>query len=406
MCSNGICEDDFKLGEIMKIFQINTVYNSASTGRIAADIKHALEAEGHECFVAYGRGNSDEKNTECVSNKLDLYSHVFLTRATDKTGMFSKKSTKRTIELIEEFGPDVIHLHNIHGYYLDYRMLFEFLAAYNKPIVWTLHDCWPYTGHCAYYDMAGCEKWKTGCHKCPALEQYPKAFVDNSKVKYETKKKYFNLVEKMVFVTPSKWLGNEVKKSFLGKYDVRVINNGIDTDCFKYTEGNIREKYDLGDKKIVLGIASVWDKRKGLEDFVELAEHLSSEYQIVLVGVSEQQIKQLPASIKAIRRTESKVELAQLYSAAEVLFNPTYEDNYPTVNLESLACGTPVITYNTGGSPESAFVDAKDCVEKKNYEEICNRIYNVNKVEIDREKINISQMKSAYLDLYVEMKEW
>ena len=405
MCGYGICQNDFKLGVYMKIFQINTVYNSGSTGRIAADIKHALEAEGHECFVAYGRGSSTEKNTECVSNKLDLYGHVFLTRVTDKTGLYSKKATKRIIELIEGFEPDVIHLHNIHGYYLNYKMLFEFLAVYNKPVVWTLHDCWPYTGHCAYYDMAGCNKWQTGCSKCPALEQYPKAMVDGSKSNYKAKKEYFNLIEKMVFVTPSKWLADEVKKSFLGKYPVRVINNGIDTNAFKYTEGNIREKYNLGDKKIVLGIASVWDKRKGLEDFVELANYLNSDYQIVLVGVSEQQIKELPQSIKAIRRTESREELAQLYSVAEVLFNPTYEDNYPTVNLESLACGTPVITYNTGGSPESAFVKAEDCVEKKDYKEICKRIYNVESVDVEREKINIDQMKSAYVSLYAEMKE-
>ena len=389
----------------MKVFQINTVYNSGSTGRIAADIKHALEQDGHECFVAFGRGESLEKNTECVADKLDLYSHVLMTRLTDKTGYYSKKPTEKLIRLIKEFSPDIIHLHNIHGYYVNIEMLFEFLAEYNKPIVWTLHDCWPFTGHCAYFDMAECDKWKTGCYKCPALADYPKTLRDNSKNNYLLKEQLFNLVDRVVFVTPSNWLADKVAESFLNKYLIKVINNGIDTDAFVYGEGNIREKYTLGDKKIVLGVASIWDKRKGFEDFVALSEYLADEYQIVLVGLSEKQIKKLPKSIIGIRRTESREELAQLYSAASVLFNPTYEDNYPTVNLEALSCGTPVITYNTGGSPESAFITSEECVGKKDYGAICDKIYRAKRVEIDKEKINIAQMKTAYLKLYAEIKE-
>ena len=389
----------------MKIFQINTVYNSGSTGRIAADIKHALEKEGHECFVAFGRGESSEKNTECIADKLDLYTHVLMSRITDKTGGFSRKPTQKLIKLIKEFLPDIIHLHNIHGYYINISMLFEFLADYKKPVVWTLHDCWPFTGHCAYFDMVECDKWKTGCEKCPALKSYPKSLIDNSKNNYLKKKKLFNMVEKMVFVTPSKWLAEMLEDSFLGRYPVKVINNGIDTNAFSYNEGDVRKKYSLGEKKIVLGVANAWDKRKGFDDFIELSEHLSEDYQIVLVGLRDKQIKELPKQIKGICRTESREELAQLYSVANVLFNPTYEDNYPTVNLEALSCGTPVITYNTGGSPESAFLTVEDCVSKKDYKAICDKIYNAKRVEIDQEKINIAQMKSAYLKLYAEIKE-
>lgn len=373
----------------MKVFQINTVYNSGSTGRIAADIKRALEAQGDECFVAFGRGKSDEANTECISNKLDLYHHALMTRLTDKTGFYSKKATKRLIQKIGEFNPDIIHLHNIHGYYVNIEMLFKYLKKIGKPVVWTLHDCWTFTGHCSHFEYVKCEQWKTECRKCKCTEQYPSAWKDASKWNYNRKKNLFTGVDNMILVTPSQWLANLLGDSFLKKYPVQVINNGIETNVFKPTYGDIRDKYGLGTKKIVLGVANVWNQRKGLEDFLELSKKLDDNTIIVLVGVSEKQKSNLPEKVIGIERTESKEELAELYSAADVFFNPTYEDNYPTVNMEALSCGTPVVTYNTGGAGE--MVEDKACViEKGDYIKIVGMLENCENMKEKMKNISLS----------------
>lgn len=389
----------------MRVFQINTVYNSGSTGRIVADLKHMLEENGHECFVAYGRGNSAEPNTECVSNKLDLYHHALMTRLTDKTGFYSKGATRKLIKRIEEFQPDIVHLHNIHGYYLNIEMLFRYLKKINKPIVWTLHDCWPFTGHCAYFDMVGCNKWMKECTNCPALKEYPKSVSDNSKENYKRKKELFTGMKELTIVTPSKWLATIVEDSFLGKYTTKVINNGIDIETFKPTYGEIREKYCLENKKVILGVASVWDKRKGLDDFIKLADCIDDETVIVLVGLTSKQIESLPGNVVGIARTESKKELAELYTLANVLFNPTYEDNYPTVNLEALACGTPVITYASGGSCESAFLDENDAVKKGDYRSAFEKIQSgtIKNQLVHRGSISLESMKEQYLKLYAKI---
>lgn len=341
----------------MKLLQVSSTLNTSAIGRIAEEIGQMAIKRGYESYVAYsdiGKGGSKSETIK-VGNKLDFYSHAFKTRMFDLHGYGSKYHTKKLIRQIKQINPDVIGIHNVHGYYLNMGILFDYLKAARKPVVYTLHDCWSFTGHCSYFDYVVCDRWKTGCFDCPSKKAYPASwFVDRSKKNYTEKKLIFNGVENLTLVTPSAWLAKLVKQSFLSGYPLQVINNGVNTDVFKPVINSVvREKYQIGNKKMILGVAYIWSHRKGLDEFVKLSEQLSSDYLIFLVGLSADQISKLPDNITGIARTENVEELAGLYSAADVFVNPTWQDNFPTTNLEALACGTPVITYNTGGSPEA-----------------------------------------------------
>ncbi|MGL4362384.1 MAG: glycosyltransferase [Cellulosilyticaceae bacterium] len=339
----------------MKVLQINSVCGVGSTGRIATDLHNILEENGHESYIAYGRGTAQRCNKGIkIGSRVDNYFHVAQTRLFDRHGLGSYYATKKLIKQIDEFNPDVIHLHNIHGYYINIKILFEYIKKVNKPVVWTLHDCWAFTGHCSHFDYIGCNKWKSECNKCNQKKQYPSSLIkDRSKKNYQLKKDVFKGVENMTIVTPSEWLAEIVKKSFLNEYEVKVINNGIDLEIFKPIESNFKKKQDIEGYFIILGVASVWNKRKGMEYFLELSNEIEKDEKIVLVGVTEKQKKELPENVIGITRTNNIEELAKIYSMADVFVNPTLEDNFPTTNLEALACGTPVITFNTGGSVES-----------------------------------------------------
>lgn len=341
----------------MKILQINSVCGVGSTGRIVQDLSTAIQSNGSKCVIAYGREPSKTAgfNTIKIGSNFDIYKHVFYSRLTDKSGFASTGATKRFIENVKIYDPDIVHLHNVHGYYINIELLFNYLKKSAVPIVWTLHDCWSFTGHCAYFDYAECNLWKTECSdNCPQKKAYPKSlFFSRAEPNFERKKNIFTSVKKMTIVTPSDWLAKLVKESYLSEYPIQVINNGIDIDAFKPLKSNFREKNNLKDKFIILGVASVWDQRKGLKDFIKLSNMVDDRFRIVLVGLDNKQLKTLPKNIIGIRITSCAEELVKIYTASDVFFNPTYEDNYPTVNLESISCGTPVITYNTGGSPET-----------------------------------------------------
>ena len=345
----------------MKILQINSVCGVGSTGRIAVDLHQMLITQNHESQIVYGRGYAPSSLEAIkISSDFDNKIHGIYTRITDKHGFGSKKATKSLIEIINELDPDLIHLHNVHGYYVNIEYLFNCIRILKKPVVWTLHDCWTFTGHCAYFDFADCTRWKTECHDCPQKGSYPSSkLMDRSRWNYRKKKELFTALDNLTFVTPSRWLEGLVKESYFKNHHVVTINNGIDLTVFYPRAvdeaGNqaIRDKFDLKEQYIVLGIASVWEERKGLKYLLELAEKLDRDCRIVIVGISEKQKSELPKNITGITRTNNVNELAELYSVADVFVNPTLEDNFPTTNLESLACGTPVITFNTGGSPES-----------------------------------------------------
>jgi glycosyltransferase involved in cell wall biosynthesis len=352
----------------MKVLQISAILNIAAIGRITEEIGQLLMAKGHESYVGYSMigVNRSQSKTIKIGNRADLYLHGIKTRIFDRHGFGSESVTKSFIKQIKEIDPDVIGLHNIHGYYLNVRLLFEYLKEAGKPVIWTFHDCWPFTGHCSYFDFVNCDRWKTQCFSCPNKHAYPASWVmDQSRDNYFKKKELFNGVKNLTIVTPSDWLAGFVKQSFLSDYPVRVINNGVNTAVFlPRSDSVIRNKYEIGNKKLILGIAYIWSPRKGLNDFIALGNQLGSEYKVFLVGLSLKQLKQLPENIIGISRTESVDELAELYSTADVFVNPTWQDNFPTTNLEALACGTPVVTYNTGGSPEAIDEKTGIVVEK------------------------------------------
>lgn len=396
----------------MKVLQINSVFNAGSTGRIASNIHHQLHHQNYESFVIYGRESGEESETTIkIGTNIGNYLHVVKTRFLDLHGFGSKNATLELLNLINEIKPDVIHLHNIHGYFLNIEILFTYLKKIKVAVVWTLHDCWSFTGHCAYFDYANCEKWKTGCYSCPEKKSYPTSIVkDNSKENYHSKKKIFNGLENLIIVTPSVWLKKNVKNSFLKDYPVITINNGIDLDLFKPTKSNFKVEHKLKDKYMILGVANEWDRRKGLKFFIDLSPMLKKDEVIVLVGLSNKQIEKLPRNIVGISKTNSIEDLAKIYSSANVFINPTLEDNFPTTNLESLACGTPVITFETGGSPETIDKSTGYVVKEKTAESLYEMIKKNRKQEIASEDCRKRALKyysqhssiAKYISLYRE----
>lgn len=389
----------------MKVLMINVVCGIRSTGRICTDLATALEEQGNQVKIAYGRENVPEqfqKYAVRIGNELDVKFHGVRARLFDGAGFGSKSATLKFIEWVKKYDPDVIHLHNIHGYYINVEILFQYLRSCGKRIIWTLHDCWAFTGHCTYFDFVGCKKWKNGCERCPQKKEYPASNgLDLSKKHYAMKKKLFTGILNLMIVTPSQWLADLIKQSYLAEYPTQVIHNGVDTTVFKSTKSDVKQKYHCENKKIILGVAAIWDRRKGLDTFIELAQRLDDSYQIILVGLNSKQIEELPSNVIGIERTNSVQELVKLYSAADVFVNPTLEDNYPTTNIEAIACGTPVITYETGGSPESALMYG-ECVEKGNIEGLVKKIEKISKLALQSIDIDGKNTIQKYIQIYGE----
>ncbi len=373
----------------MKILMINSVLSYGSTGRIVYDLYKKSESEGHTPFVIYGRNSgADDIKSMKIGSRLSFAYHLLLTRVFDLHGFGSKLATKKLIKFIDKFNPDIIHLHNIHGYYINIEILFNYIKTRNIKTIWSLHDCWAFTGHCSHFESVNCEKWKKNCKKCEEKRSYPKTLAfDNSKKNYILKKKLFTGVNDLTILTPSDWLKNMVKQSYLGEYKVETINNGIDLSVFKSCTSNLKEKLNIKDKKVILGVASPFTDKKGFGDFIKLSQMIDENYVIILVGLNQQQIKILPNNIIGYTRTSNKQELVNLYSMADVFFNPTKEDTYPTTLMESISCGTPVVSYNIGGCSEiieqmcgilvkkNNIFDSKDAIiyiaEKSNLFENC-----------------------------------
>ena len=342
----------------MRVLFINAVCGTGSTGKITGELAQQYQREGHEVKIAYGRHSYVPEQYRDIAvrigGKLDVYMHALFTRFTDRHGFYSRHATRTFLQWASDYNPDLLWLHNIHGYFINIEQLFTWIKSRdNMKTFWTLHDCWSFTGHCGYFTMIGCDKWRTHCEKCPQRNSYPASFVDASFRNFEDKRSLFTGVRDLTIITPSQWLARLVKQSFLREYPVQVRYNTIDTNIFRPTQSDFRARYGLQDKFVILGVASIWDERKGLDDFIKLSGMLDERFAIVLVGLSSKQAKNLPERITSIERTNNQQELAQIYSACDVFFNPTHEDNYPTVNLEAEACNLPVITYDAGGSPET-----------------------------------------------------
>lgn len=394
----------------MKVLLINSVCGIGSTGRICTDIAKKLEAKGHSVRIAYGRDSyvpdQYRKYAFRIGNDVDVRVHGIKSRLIDGAGFGSKRATRDFLAWVREYDPDVIHLHNLHGYYLNIEVLFDYLKTCGKRIIWTLHDSWAFTGHSAYCDAIGCTKWKAGCFKCPEKNNYPKSFFDNSKYNWNKKRMIMQGVPNLELVTPSYWLADLTRESFLADYPITVIHNGIDTSNFHPTNSSFKEDTRTENKIILLGVASSWDDMKGLSDFIYLSELIDPRFQIILVGLSKMQKKKCPRNIIAIEKTNNLKELACIYSAADIFLNLSYCENYPTVNLEALACGTPVLTYDVGGSKESALNCAKYAVKRGSVKGIRDNIDIILRdmekkpLTVDIEKIDSSRTVDGYVNLY------
>jgi putative colanic acid biosynthesis glycosyltransferase len=400
----------------MKILQINTSVNTGSTGRMTEEIGQKIIDNGYESYIAGRKVGPDgsKSNLIEIGSDWDTIMHGLKTRVFDKHGFGSRRASEKLIQRIEEINPDAIGLHNLHGYYLNIEVLFNYLERVRKPVLWTLFDCWAFTGHCTYFDSIGCERWIDGCYSCPKKNKYPASyFLDRSKKNYLEKKEIFNKLDNLTFVTHSKWLSDLVKRSYLNQYSVKTMHSGVNLNVFKPGTEHLSTNLKNLDKSIVLGVASVWDERKGLKDFLKLNDLKNEEYQLVLVGLSDKQLQSIPDDIIGISRTENLEQLAALYSVADVFINPTWQDNFPTTNLEALACGTPVITYNTGGSPEAldeftGFVVDKGDINAihKSIQKIIEKgtaYYSTNCRQRAMNCFNKDEQFQKYVDLYKEM---
>lgn len=383
-----------------KLIQINAVCNG-STGRIMGDIQKKANNDGFETISFFGRRKKfSDLRCEKFGNPISFWIHVFINTLFDRQGHGSYFYTKKMVRRLRQENPDIIHLHNIHGYYLNLPVLFKYLKdEYKGKLFWTFHDCWPFTGHCAYFTTIDCDKWKVECNKCQNKKKYPiSLFLDNSRNNYIEKKNLFMGLNNLIIITPSDWLNKLVKKSYLCDYDVRTINNGIDLEVFKKTKDDqIKNKYNIPrEKRILLGVASIWEERKGLTDFIQLSGNLNNDYIIVLVGLTKKQIKELEKykNIICIERTENISELVKIYSLAFAFINLTREDNYPTVNLEAIACGTPVITYNTGGCSEQVNSDTGILLKLKNIDEVIIALDKIAKLNFNNDSFIVNYDKN------------
>ena len=336
----------------MVVVQINFSCLWGSTGKICDSVSKLLSEKNIENYLFYIFDNRKDKSQNYIKYGNFVYTkfQALKSKVLGNYGFNSSLATKRLIRRLKAIKPDIVHIHNIHGHDCHFEILFKYFRENNIKVFYTFHDCWAFTGYCPHFAMVKCNKWLDSCHSCILRKRYS-WFFDRSDSNFIRKRKALEGLD-LTIITPSEWLGSLVKKSFLKKYPVKVINNGIDLNVFKPTESQFRSKYGLENKKIVLGVSCVWDERKGFDVFIELAKSLPSDYAIVLVGTNSDNDKQLPDNVISIHHTQNQEELAMIYTAADVFVNPTREENYPTVNMESLACGSPVITFETGGSPE------------------------------------------------------
>ena len=392
----------------MKIVQINATCGSGSTGKICTAVSRLLTEKGIENYILYAVGSSTYPLGIKYMEDREIRMQALRSRICGNYGFQAEAATRRLIGELERISPDIVHLHNLHSHNVQLEMLLVWLRDKKIKVFWTFHDCWIFTGYCPHYDMIGCDHWKTGgCHDCPQRKHYS-WFFDRSRELFEKKKTLCEGLD-LTIITPSEWLAAQVRQSFLKDHPIKVIHNGIDLSVFYPRESDFRKKYGLEDQFIVLGVAFDWGVRKGLDVFVELAKRLDERFQIVLVGTNDKVDRQLPENILSIHRTQDQAELAGIYTAADVFVNPTREEVLGLTNIEANACGTPVITFRTGGSPECIDEQSGCIVEKDDVDQLEKKILFMEKAQmvseencVERAKIFDQHKKfSAYTELHI-----
>ena len=392
-----------------KLLIIGSSLNYGSPGHICESIGLKARANGWIVYQAHGLKYSrpSKLKTYAVCSKFGEFKHTIDSFLFDAHGLSSEKETRLLVKWIENIAPDVIHLHNLHGYYLNYQILFEFLSEYNRPIVWTMHDFWPITGHCAHFDYIKCDKWKTECDHCPQISSYPRSLViDKSKRNFYAKKDAFTSVSNLIIITVSDWVGTLYKESFLKGYPIRTIYNGVNTQIFLPTQNELKNRLGLTDKFVLLGVASPWYALKGYDDYILLSTVLPDDCVIIMIGLTQKQIKTLPPNIIGIERTEKEQDLAQYYSMADVTLNLSYQETFGMTTIEGMACGTPGIVYNRTASPELVSQETGIIVEAGNIESLLNAIMTIK----SRGKNNYSEdcisRVSRYFDKDTQFSEY
>ena len=391
----------------MKILYINSVYQYGSTGRLIKTMHDGMKEKGHESFVIYGRtgaigshnlSSCEEKDVFRIITPLEQKADISFSLLSDTHGLHSVKNTEKMIAKIREIEPDLIHLHNIHGFYVNYPRLFSFLREYGRPVVWTLHDCWSFTGFCSHFMYHQCSLWQSGCKDCRYRDVYPYRILSHAAENFRIKQEAYR-DQKLYLVTPSAWLKDRVQESMLGMYPCEVIYNDVDLKGFYFDPGTVRQEYDLNEKRIYLSVSGIWTKQKGLEECVRLAKRLTEKEVLVMIGLSDRQIRKLSSHprILALGSVNSDA-LRHWYSSADAFFNPTLEDTFPTVNLEANACGAPIVAYRTGGSPESAGKDAA-IVEPYDIDGSLNALRKAERKPVKKEEKH-PQMLMSYMNLY------
>lgn len=403
------------------LLQINTCNNVFSTGKIASDIGELAIKDGWDSYIVSSKGDGfapSENKALLIGSKFSTYIHAFESRLFDNhsLGKSSMNASKQLISIIEKYKPDVLHFHIIHGYYLNLPILFKYLSTKGIPVVWTVHSCWEFTGHCSFFDIAGCNKWKKGCYDCPQLNEYPRSwFIDRSNKNFEEKKKIFTSLKNVTLVPVSKWLGGLIQESFLSKYPIHPIYNGIDVSRYVPSPDSkfIKDKFVNGNEFLAIAVASTWENRKNLKDYIAISKLLPKDMKILLVGLSKEQIAALPDTIMGIERTTNQKELIDLYSAADVVLNLSLEETFGLTTVEGFACGTPSIVYNCTASPELVTPETGFVVEPGDLESV---VKNMRTIQINgketyslacrrrtEEKFNKDTNFKQYIDLYNEM---
>lgn len=397
-----------------------------STNTIARLTGLAAKLRGYEIYHAFPLSGRTEGNLwstrplqdhEIKITGNEILISKFLGKLTGFRGCFNYFTTKKFLRKIDSLNPSILHLHNLHGNYINLRLLFDYIKRKKLKIVWTLHDCWSFTARCPYFTISQCEKWRTGCHNCPTLKEYPGMYIDQTKLMWKLKRKWFTGIDrdKIVIVCPSKWLADLARESYLGGYDIRVIHNGINLDTFKPTPGHFRANHNIPPEKfIVLGVAAGWGVRKGFDVFARLARELDSRFQVVIVGEAKGVADQMPENLLHIQRTWNAKELAEIYTESNVFANPTREENYPTVNLEAVACGTPVVTFRTGGSPETIDESCGVVVDYNDYDSLKREIIRVCEtrqftsescINYAHKNFNYQDRMTEYVNLFDELMQ-
>ena len=398
-----------------KLLLINVALNWGSTGKIVEGIGTLAKSSGWEVFAAHGAryNNPSQLNSFQITSIIDEGIHYIQSTLYDAQGLGSSQATRHLLKHIDIIHPNIVHIHNLHGCFINYPLLFEYLHYKEIPVVWTLHDCWAMTGHCVHFERTHCEKWKTECGDCPQKRDYPTSFfLDRSKSNFKLKKRLFTAMDKMRITTVSSWLKGVAEESFLNKFPVDVVPNGIDTNSFVFSASDLRERFKIGNKKLILSVASGFGERKGINDYVQLSKLLTSDYQLLLVGTDRRDLKVLPSNVIAIDRADGAAELAEFYSAADVLLSLSYEETFGLTIVEAMACGTPAIVYDNTAQPElitaeTGIVVPNGDIEKVKtaIEEVCAKGKDHYSLACREHALEYDQKKSyqKYLDLYVQM---